>query len=98
MAIQKLGTCVLSARSVWKSAGGYTGSYSLIWQNSNGNPVKPDRAVDKVRDLTYDTNKLILLTNYFPGGLHNIDRYYSIDVPASTTYTVDRDTIYEQAR
>lgn len=98
MAIQQLGTCVLSARSVWRSAGGYTGSYSIIWQNGNGNPVKPDRAVDKVRDLTYDHNKLILLTNYFPGGLHNIDRYYSIDVPASTTYTVDRDAIYEQAR
>jgi hypothetical protein len=98
MAIQRFGTNVISAYSVWKSAGGFIGSYSLIWRNNNGNPVKPDRAIDKVMDLAYDHNKLIVLVDYFHGGSHNIDRYYSIDVPSSTTYIVDRGTIYKKAR
>jgi hypothetical protein len=98
MAIQRFGTNVLSAYSVWKSAGGFIGSYSLTWRNNNGNPIKSDRAIDKVMDLAYDHNKLIALVDYFRGGSHNIDRYYSIDVPSSTTYIVDRGTIYKQAR
>ena len=98
MAIQKFGTTVLSAYSIWKSAGGFIGSYSLTWRNNNGNIVKPDRAVDKVMDLSYDHDKLILLVDYFRGGSHNIDRYYSIDVPSSTNYIVDRNTIYKKAR
>lgn len=98
MTIQKLGTCVLYARSVWKSAGGFVGSYQLTWRNSNGNPVKPDRAIDKVRDLAYDNDKLLALVSYFDGGSRSIDRYYSIDVPASTTYNIDRREIYQQAR
>ena len=98
MAIQKFGTTILSAYSIWKSAVGFIGSYSLTWRNNNGNIVKPDRAVDKVMDLAYDHDKLILLVDYFRGGSHNIDRYYSIDVPSSTKYIVDRNTIYEKAR
>jgi hypothetical protein len=98
MAIQKFGTCVLYANSVWKSAGGFIGSYSLTWRNGNGNPIKSDRAVDKAMDLAYDHNKLIVLVNYFHGGSRSIDRYYSIDVPSSTSYIVDRGTIYKQAR
>lgn len=98
MAIQRFGTEVLSARSIWKSAGGFIGSYSLTWRNSSGNPVKSERAIDKVMDLAYDYNKLIVLVDYFRGGSQNIDRYYSIDVPSSTTYIVDRSTIYKQAR
>ncbi len=98
MAIQKFGTGVLSAYSVWKSAGGFIGSYSLTWRNNNGNIVKPDRAVDKVMGLAYDHDKLILLVDYFRGGSQNIDRYYSIDVPSSTNYIVDRGTIYKKAR
>jgi hypothetical protein len=98
MAIQKFGTCILYAHSEWRSAGGFIGSYSLTWRNGNGNPVKPDRAVDKVMDLAYDHDKLILLASYFHGGSHSIDRYYSIDVPSSTTYIVDRGTIYKKAR
>jgi hypothetical protein len=98
MAIQRFGTIAISAYSVWKSAGGFIGSYSLTWRNSSGNPVKSDRAVSKVMDLAYDHNKLITLVSYFHGGSHNIDRYYSIDVPSSTTYIVDRGTIYKQAR
>ena len=97
MAIQKFGTSVLSAYSVWKSAGGFIGSYSLIWRNSAGNPIKSDRAIDKAMDLAYDHNKLIVLVDHFRGGSHNIDRYYSIDVPSSTTYIVDRGTIYKNA-
>lgn len=98
MAIQRFGTNVISAYSVWKSAGGFIGSYSLTWRNSSGNLVKSDRAIDKVMDLAYDHNKLIVLVSYFRGGSHNIDRYYSIDVPSSTSYIVDRGTIYKQAR
>lgn len=98
MAIQKFGTCVLYANSVWKSAGGFIGSYSLTWRNGNGNPVKSDRAIDKVMNLAYDHDKLILLASYFRGGSHSIDRYYSIDVPSSTSYIVDRGTIYKRAR
>ena len=98
MAIQKFGICVLYANSVWKSAGGFIGSYSLTWRNGNGNPVKSDRAIDKVMNLAYDHDKLILLASYFHGGSHSIDRYYSIDVPSSTSYIVDRGTIYKQAR
>jgi hypothetical protein len=98
MAIQRFGTNVISAYSVWKSAGGFIGSYSLTWRNSSGNPIKSDRAIDKVMDLAYDHNKLIVLVNYFHGGSHSIDRYYSIDVPSSTSYIVDRGTIYKQAR
>lgn len=98
MAIQRFGTVVLSAYSMWKSAGGFIGSYSLTWRNSNGNPIKSDRAIDKVMDLAYDHNKLIVLVDYFCGGSQNIDRYYSIDVPSSTTYIVDRGTIYKRAR
>jgi hypothetical protein len=98
MAIQKFGTSVLSAYSVWKSAGGFLGSYSLTWRNGAGNPVKSDRAIDKAMDLAYDHNKLIVLVDYFRGGSHSIDRYYSIDVPSTTTYIVDRGTIYKKAR
>lgn len=98
MAIQKFGTCVLYANSVWKSAGGFIGSYSLTWRNGNGNPVKSDRAVDKAMNLAYDHDKLIALVSYFHGGSRSIDRYYSIDVPSSTSYIVDRGTIYKQAR
>ena len=98
MAIQKFGTGALSAYSIWKSAGGFLGSYSLTWRNNSGNIVKPDRAVDKIMDLAYDHDKLILLVDYFRGGPQNIDRYYSIDVPSSTNYIVDRGTIYKKAR
>lgn len=98
MAIQKFGTSVLSAYSVWKSAGGFIGSYSLTWRNSAGNPIKSDRAIDKAMDLAYDHNKLIVLVDYFRGGSYNIDRYYSIDVPSSTRYIVDRGDIYRKAR
>lgn len=98
MAIQRFGTNVISAYSVWKSAGGFIGSYSLTWRNSSGNPIKSDRAIDKVMDLAYDHNKLTVLVSYFHGGSHSIDRYYSIDVPSSTSYLVDRGTIYKQAR
>ena len=98
MAIQRFGTSALSAHSVWKSAGGFIGSYSLIWRNSSGNPVKPDRAIDRAMDLAYDHNKLIVLVSYFHGGYQNIDRYYSINVPSSTTYIVDRGDIYRKAR
>jgi hypothetical protein len=49
-------------------------------------------------DLAYDDNKLIALVSSFDGGSYNIDRYYSIDVPSSTSYTVDRREIGKQAR
>jgi hypothetical protein len=98
MAIQKFGTYILHANSEWKSAGGFIGSYSLAWRNGNGNPVKSDRAIDKVMNLAYDHDKLIVLVSYFHGGSRSIDRYYSIDVPSSTSYIVDRRTIYKQAR
>jgi hypothetical protein len=72
---------------------GFIGSYSTTWYNSNGNEVKPDRAKDKIRDLTYTSDRLIVLRSHFAGGSHSVDRYYSIDVPSSTKYIVDTDTI-----
>lgn len=98
MAIQRFGLYTLHAGSEWKSAGGFIGSYSLAWRNGNGNPVKPDRAIDKIMNLAYDHDKLIVLVSYFHGGSRSIDRYYSIDVPSSTSYITDRRTIYKQAR
>lgn len=92
-AIDYLGKVAFYARSYWSTAMGFIGSYSTTWYNGNGNVVKPDRAKDKVRDLTYTSDRLIVLRSHFDGGSHNIDRYYSIEVPSSTKYIVDTDKI-----
>ena len=87
-AIDALGKPAFYARSFWCSAGGFIGSYSTTWYNSNYNEVKADRAKDKIRDLTYSSDKLIVLRSHFSGGSQNIDRYYSIDIPSSTKYII----------
>lgn len=92
-AIDYLGKVAFYARSYWRTATGFIGSYSTTWYNSNGNEVKADRAKDRVRDLTYTSDSLIVLRSHFDGGSHNIDRYYSIEVPSSTKYIVDSDKI-----
>lgn len=92
-AIDYLGKVAFYARSYWRTAMGFTGSYSTTWYNSNGNEVKSDRAKDKIRDLTYASDKLVVLRSYFDGGSYNVDRYYSVEVPSSTKYIVDMDKI-----
>ena len=92
-AIDYLGKVAFYARSYWRTAMGFIGSYSTTWYNSNGNEVKPERAKDKIRDLTYASDRLIVLRSHFDGGSHNIDRYYSIEIPSSTKYIVDRNKI-----
>jgi hypothetical protein len=97
-AIEYLGKEAFYARSYWRTAMGFTGSYSTTWYNSNGNEVKPDRAKDRIRDLTYASDRLVVLRSHFDGGSRNIDRYYSIEIPSSTDYIVDtskiRDMLY----
>jgi hypothetical protein len=92
-AIYDLGKPAFYARSFWRTAMGFIGSYSTTWYNSNGNEVKPDRAKDRIRDLTYASDRLVVLRSHFDGGSHNIDRYYSIEVPSSTKYIVDTNKI-----
>ena len=92
-AIDSLGKPAFYVRSFWRSAMGFIGSYSTTWYNSNYNEVKATRAQDKIRDLTYSSDKLIVLRSHYDGGSQNIDRYYSIEVPASTKYIVDTDKI-----
>jgi hypothetical protein len=91
--IDYLGKVAFYARSYWRTAMGFIGSYSTTWYNGNGNEVKADRAKDRVRDLTYASDRLVVLRSHFDGGSHNIDRYYSIEVPSSTKYIVDTDKI-----
>ena len=88
-AIYSLGKTAFFARSYWHTAMGFTGSYSTTWYNSNGNIVKPERAKDKITDFTYASDRLVVLRDYFSGGSHSVDRYYSIDVPSSIKYIVD---------
>lgn len=92
-AIDSLGKPAFYVRSFWRSAMGFIGSYSTTWYNSNYNEIKATRAQDKIRDLTYSSDKLIVLRSHYDGGSKNIDRYYSIEVPASTKYIVDTDKI-----
>jgi hypothetical protein len=76
---------------------GFIGSYTHKWFNGNFNEVKADRASDKAVDLTYDSSKLIVLRKDIEAGYRNVDRYYSIEIPSSTYYIVDRDKIRKNA-
>lgn len=100
MAIFTFGANVLSVNSYWKSAGssGYYGSYVANWRSSSGSIMNSGRAVDKAMNLAYNHDKLIVLVNHSRGGYYNIDRYYSINVPSSTEYIVDRREIYNKVR
>lgn len=92
-AISDLGKPAFYARSFWRTAMGFIGSYSTTWYNGNYNEIKADRAKDKIRDLTYSSDKLVVLKSHYSGGSENIDRYYSIEVPSSTKYIVDTSKI-----
>lgn len=96
-AIEALGKPVFYVRSYWKTAMGFIGSYTHKWFNGNFNEVKADRASDKAVDLTYDSSKLIVLRKDIEAGYRNVDRYYSIEIPSSTYYIVDRDKIRKNA-
>ena len=95
-AIEALGKPAFYVRSYWKTAMGFIGSYTHKWFNGNFNEVKADRASDKAVDLTYDSSKLIVLRKDI-AGYRNVDRYYSIEIPSSTYYIVDRDKIRKNA-
>ncbi len=94
-AITFLGNTAVWVRSCWSSAGGFVGSYKARCFNHNHNEIKADRAIDKVRDLSYSRDKLMVLKKEISGGSYNIDRYYSVDVPSSTKYILDTDTIVD---
>jgi hypothetical protein len=94
-AITFLGKTAVWVRSHWSSAGGFVGSYKARCYNHNHNEIKTDRAIDKVRDLAYSRDKLMVLKKEISGGSYSIDRYYSVDVPSSTKYILDTDTIVD---
>jgi hypothetical protein len=96
-AIDALGKPAFYVRSYWKTAVGFIGSYTQKWFNGNFNEVKADRASDKAVDLTYDSSKLIVLRKDIDAGYRNVDRYYSIEIPSSTYYIVDRAKIRNNA-
>lgn len=91
-AIAAVGKPAFYVRSYWKTAMGFIGSYTHKWFNGNFNEVKADRAVDKAVDLTYDSSKLIVLRKETEAGY-----YYSIEIPSSTYYIVDRAEIRNNA-
>lgn len=92
-AITFLGKTAVRVRSHWSSAGGFVGSYKARCFNHNHNEIKADRAIDKVRDLSYSHDKLMVLKSEIAGGSYNVDRYYSVDVKSSTKYYLDKDKI-----
>ena len=94
-AITFLGNSIVYVRSHWNSAGGFVGSYKATCYNHNYNEIKTDKAIDKVRDLSYSRDKLMVLKKEISGGSYNIDRYYSVDVKSSTKYILDTDTIVD---
>lgn len=96
-AIAALGKPAFYVRSYWKTAMGFIGSYTHKWFNGNFNEIKADRASDKAVDLTYDSSKLIVLRKDIEAGYRNVDRYYSIEIPSSTYYIVDRAKIRKNA-